>query len=47
MSASGSNSRLAIFEFSDFFIPGSVIDLIIKIKRGTGDMASYKFIITI
>ena len=33
MSASGSNSRLAIFEFSDFFIPGSVIDLIIKIKK--------------
>ena len=34
MSASGSNSRLAIFEFSDFFIPGSVIDLIIKISKG-------------
>ena len=33
MSASGSNSRLAIFEFSDFFIPGSVIDLIIKIRK--------------
>ena len=33
MSASGSNSRLAIFEFSDFFIPGSVIDLIIKIEK--------------
>ena len=33
MSASGSNSRLAIFEFSDFFIPGSVIDLIMKIKK--------------
>ena len=33
MSASGSNSRLAIFEFSDFFIPGSVIDLIIMIKK--------------
>ena len=33
MSASGSNSRLAIFEFSDFLIPGSVIDLIIKIKK--------------
>ena len=33
MSASGSNSRLAIFEFSDFYIPGSVIDLIIKIKK--------------
>ena len=33
MSASGSNSRLAIFEFTDFFIPGSVIDLIIKIKK--------------
>ena len=33
MSASGSNSRLAIFEFNDFFIPGSVIDLIIKIKK--------------
>ena len=33
MSASGSNSRLAIFEFSNFFIPGSVIDLIIKIKK--------------
>ena len=33
MSASGSNSRLAIFEFSDFFIPGSIIDLIIKIKK--------------
>ena len=33
MSASGSNSRLAIFEFSDFFSPGSVIDLIIKIKK--------------
>ena len=33
MSASGSNSRLAIFEFSDFFIPGSVIDLIIKVKK--------------
>ena len=33
MSASGSNSRLAIFEFSDFFIPGSVIDLIIKINK--------------
>ena len=33
MSASGSNSRLAIFEFTDFFIPGSVIDLIIKIRK--------------
>jgi len=33
MSASGSNSRLAIFEFSDFYVPGSVIDLIIKIKK--------------
>jgi RND family efflux transporter MFP subunit len=33
MSASGSNSRLAIFEFSDFFIPGSIIDLIIKIRK--------------
>ena len=33
MSASGSNSRLAIFEFSNFFIPGSVIDLIIKINK--------------
>ena len=33
MSASGSNSRLAIFEFSDFFIPGSVIDLIIKVQK--------------
>ena len=33
MSASGSNSRLAIFEFSDFFIPGSVIDLIMKIRK--------------
>ena len=33
MSASGSNSRLAIFEFSNFFIPGSVIDLIIKIRK--------------
>lgn len=33
MSAIGSNSRLAIFEFSNFFIPGSVIDLIIKIKK--------------
>ena len=33
MSASGSNSRLAIFEFTDFFIPGSVIDLIIKIEK--------------
>ena len=33
MSASGSNSRLAIFEFSDFFIPGSVIDLVIKVQK--------------
>ena len=33
MSASGSNSRLAIFEFTDFFIPGSVIDLIIMIRK--------------
>ena len=33
MSASGSNSRLAIFEFTDFFIPGSVIDLILKIRK--------------
>ena len=33
MSVSGSNSRLAIFEFTDFFIPGSVIDLIIKIRK--------------
>ena len=33
MSASGSNSRLAIFEFNDFFIPGSVIDLTIKINK--------------
>lgn len=33
MSASGSNSRLAIFEFSDFFIPGSVVNLIIKIEK--------------
>ena len=33
MSTSGSNSRLAIFEFGDFFVPGSVIDLIIKIKK--------------
>ncbi len=38
MSASGSNSRLAIFEFSDFFIPGSVIDLIIKIKKSEQGM---------
>ena len=33
MSISGSNSRLAIFEFNDFFLPGSVIDLVIKIKK--------------
>ena len=33
MSASGSNSRLSIFEFTDFFIPGSVINLIIKIRK--------------
>ena len=33
MAASGSNSRLAIFELNDFFIPGSLIDLIIKINR--------------
>ena len=33
MSVSGSNSRLAIFEFNDFFLPGSVIDLVIKIKK--------------
>ena len=38
MSASGSNSRLAIFEFSDFFIPGSVIDLIIKIEKSEQGM---------
>jgi hypothetical protein len=33
MAASGSNSRLAIFELNDFFTPGSLIDLIIKINR--------------
>ena len=33
MAASGSNSRLAIFEFNDFFIPGSLIDLIIKVNK--------------
>ena len=33
MAASGSNSRLAIFEFNDFFIPGSLIDLIVKVKK--------------
>ena len=33
MAASGSNIRLAIFELNDFFIPGSLIDLIIKINR--------------
>tara|TARA_Y100000589_G_scaffold159475_1_gene151743 strand:+ start:734 stop:1729 length:996 start_codon:yes stop_codon:yes gene_type:complete len=33
MSISGSNSRLAIFEFNNFFVPGSLIDLILKIRR--------------
>ena len=33
MAASGSNSRLAIFEFNDFFIPGSLIDLVVKVKK--------------
>ena len=33
MSVSGSNSRLAIFEFNKFFVPGSLIDLILKISR--------------
>ena len=33
MSISGSNSRLAIFEFNKFFVPGSLIDLILKISR--------------
>ena len=33
MSMSGSNSRLAIFEFDDFFVPGSLVDLILKITK--------------
>ena len=33
MATSGSNSRLAIFEFNDFFIPGSLIDLVVKVKK--------------
>ncbi len=33
MSISGSNSRLAIFEFNEFFVPGSLISLVLKISK--------------